>query len=111
MGFQISGVVRKVFETKQVSDKFTKREFVIEHGDKYPQLSMFELAKDRCSMLDDVNEGDTVSVEFDLRGREWSKGGETKYFNSLNAWKVTVTAKGAPRSSPVDGRGTDDLPF
>ena len=50
---------------------------------------MFQLTGDRCENLDGFSVGDEVRVEFQLRGREWqSPQGETKYFNSLDTWKI-----------------------
>lgn len=91
MGFEQTGKLHTIFETKQVSPRFSKREFVIELADnpKYPQVVIFQLTGDRCTQLDGLNVGDEVRVEFSLRGREWrSPSGEVKYFNSLDAWKV-----------------------
>jgi hypothetical protein len=69
-----------------VSERFSKREFVVEMADtpKYPQVVLFQLTGDRCAQLDGLNVGDQISIEFSLRGREWrSPSGEVKYFNSL----------------------------
>lgn len=113
MSMKVTGTVHKVFETKQVTASFSKREFVVELTDKNPkynQLVMFELAGDKASLLDTVSAGDTVDVEFNLRGREWrSPNGEVKYFNTLSAWRLDVTGKGAVAPSGADD--TDSIPF
>lgn len=91
MGMEATGRLHAIYETKQVSERFTKREFVIELVDnpKYPQTVLFQLTGDRVSQLDGMNVGDQVRIEFNLRGREWkSPQGETKYFNSLEVWKL-----------------------
>ncbi|MBL0214163.1 MAG: DUF3127 domain-containing protein [Myxococcales bacterium] len=88
---EATGRLHAIYETKQVSERFTKREFVIELVDnpKYPQTVLFQLTGDRVSQLDGMNVGDQVRIEFNLRGREWkSPQGETKYFNSLEVWKL-----------------------
>ena len=36
-------------------------------------------------LADDYAEGDVVTVDFDLRGREWNG----KYFTNLQAWRMT----------------------
>ena len=98
MGHEISGKLHAIFDTAQVSERFTKREFVLELADnpKYPQLVQFQLTGDRCSVLDDFRVGDQVRVTFNLRGREWkSPQGETKYFNSLDVWKLEAARAGA----------------
>ncbi|MCX5747202.1 MAG: DUF3127 domain-containing protein [Proteobacteria bacterium] len=121
MAFDTVGKLHVVNETKQVSERFTKREFVVEVPDgKYPQFVLFQLTGDRCSQLDDFQVGDQVRVTFNLRGREWrSPQGETKYFNSLDVWKLEAARAGAsdsnrPRTNsrgPVDARGSDDFGF
>lgn len=122
MGFEVTGTVLVVTPTKQVSDKFRKRELVIEVADnpKYPQTLQFEAGNDRCDALDGIGIGDTVRIEFNLRGRKWtSPSGEVKYFNSLDAWKVdrvgAAKTNGAP-PPPQQAIGTsgdvdDGIPF
>ena len=102
MGIETTGKLHTIFETKQVSARFTKREFVVELADnpKYPQTVLFQLSGDRCSMLDDMRVGDEVRIEFSLRGREWrSPNGEVKYFNSLDVWKIEPARAGRSQSS------------
>ena len=97
MGIETSGRIHKVFEAKQITERFRKREFVIELADnsRYPQLVMFQLTGDRCESLDGFEEGDEVKVEFSLRGREWkSPQGEMRYFNSLAVWTLARARAG-----------------
>lgn len=97
MAFDTVGKLHVAYETKQVSERFTKREFVVEVADgKYPQFVLFQLTGDRCSLLDNHKVGDAVRVTFNVRGREWrSPQGETKYFNSLDVWKLEAARAGA----------------
>ncbi len=123
MGIETTGKVHVISDAKQVSERFTKREFVLELNDnaKYPQLVQFQLTGDRCSQLDEICVGDEIRVEFSLRGREWkSPQGETRYFNSLDVWKIELIRSrryGSPPPVPpsgglVHGREDDDaLPF
>ena len=106
MAFDAVGRLHVVNETKQVSERFTKREFVVEIADgKYPQFVQFQLTGDRCSQLDDHQVGDNVQVTFNLRGREWrSPQGETKYFNSLDVWKIEPARAQSGRGNG-NGRG------
>jgi hypothetical protein len=79
-------------ETKEYGSKgFKKRTFVVESEDKYPQKIEFELVKDKCSLIDEIEEGDMVKLSYNLRGREWeSPEGDIRYFNTLQAWKVEL---------------------
>jgi hypothetical protein len=125
MGIETKGKLHIIFETKQVSERFTKREFVVEITDnpKYPQMVLFQLTGDRCALLDPLNVGDDVAIEFSLRGREWkSPSGEVKYFNSLDCWSVqAVGERKATRAAAPSGASPgyvtnpqqpdDDIPF
>lgn len=117
MSMTVKGKIHTIFETKQVSERFTKREFVVTLADnpKYPQVVMFQLTGDRVGQLDSLSFDDEVSIEFSLRGREWrSPSGEVKYFNTLDAWKVERL--GAARAdsvsaAPTGGDDNDQIPF
>lgn len=119
--FKLTGTVKVVNDTVQVSEKFSKREFVIsENSSMYPQDIIFQCAQDKCAMLDQIAEGQQVEVSFNLRGREWtSPQGEVKYFNTLDAWRIEVTLStmssnaGDPpnRKEPLGDMVDDDLPF
>lgn len=123
MGFETSGKLHALYETKQVTDRFQKREFVVELADnpRYPQYVLFQLTGDRCGQLDRFEVGDEVTVDFSLRGREWkSPQGEIKYFNSLDVWTIEKQGSAArgddeppPPSEPPPDMDLDDedLPF
>ena len=125
MAIQISGRLHAIFETKQVTDRFQKREFVLELSDKsqYPQFVLFQLTGDRITAVDAFKPGDQVRVDFSLRGREWtSKQGEVKFFNSLDVWSVEAEGggSGSGRSKARDDEPPvpthepvfdDDIPF
>jgi hypothetical protein len=88
---QVAGKIVAIMPTQVVSEKFSKREFVIETNDQYPQLVIFQLTQDKCNLLDAFKVGNKLEVSFNLRGREWtSPAGEVKYFNTLEAWKIDV---------------------
>ena len=119
MGFETSGRLHVVSDTRQVTERFRKREFVVELADnpRFPQFVQFELTGDRCDQLDDYKVGEEVRVEFSLRGREWkSPKGETKYFNSLDVWTLSrVGASGRTRDAFTDDEppppSDEDVPF
>jgi hypothetical protein len=111
--FKMKGVVKVIKPTQQVSEKFSKREFVVTDSsdDKYPQDIMFELTQDKTSLLDSIMEGQDVLVSFNLRGREWkSPQGEVKYFNTLNAFKID-TNEVVPVATIDMSSDDESLPF
>ena len=94
--FEIKGELIAILDEQVVSDKFKKREFVIQTADQYPQVIKFQLTQDRCGMIESYRKGETITVNFDVKGKEYVKGTETMYFNSLEAWKIQ--GSGAPKS-------------
>lgn len=101
MGYKAEGKIEKIFDTEQKSASFQAREFVIEVQDgQYPQMVKFQLVQDKVTLVDDYSEGDSVEVEFDLRGREWNG----RYFTNLQAWRINRAGEGGG-SSDMGGQG------
>ena len=95
---EIQAKIIEIFETVEVSDRFRKREFVVEYAEsaQYPEFLKFEVIQEKCELMDHFNIGDEVEVSFNLKGRKWnSPQGEVKYFNSLQAWKLLAVGKEA----------------
>ncbi len=121
----ITGTIKLIRDTKQVSEKFKLREFVLtDNNSQYPQHISFQLTQDKTSLLDKFNVGQEIKVHFNVRGKEYTdKDLNVKYFNSLEAWRLegsTSTATGEKKedvkhySQPdLGATATDDsdLPF
>jgi single-strand DNA-binding protein len=119
MSFEIEGKLHKKFDKEQKSGTFQTREFVLlDESTQYPQYVKFQLVQDRCEIIDNIDEGNTIKVYFDLRGREW----QGKYFTNLQAWRVEAAGQvskpraagefpSAPPPGNDDGTSYDDLPF
>ena len=114
MAIEIKGTIHRLFDAKQVSDKFRKREMVVlvEDG-KYPQMLLVEVTGDRIDQTAQLREGDAVTCAINLRGREWrSPAGDVKYFNSIEAWRIDVTSQARPALTGADLPGSqNDIPF
>ena len=103
--FKMKGVLKIINPSVQVSDKFTKREFVLnEPHDQWPQDILFQLTQKNVDVLDKFVEGQEVEVSFRLRGREYNG----KYFNNIEAWRIEAIGE-EPVSTPV--KEDDPLPF
>ena len=115
----IKGKVIVKNETIKVSEKFSKRTFVVEEPGDYPQLIEVELQQDKCSLIDSIQVGQVVEVHYNLRGRSWTNPqGEVKYFNTIVVWKIDAALQStSEKLSAVVDRATiadevgDDLPF
>lgn len=115
---EIKGKVLEVGQTVEVSDKFKKRDLIVEYAENplYPEMIKFEAHKDTCSKLDELRVGDAITVHFNLRGRPWTdKQGKVQYFNTLALWKFevnqTVATPPTPAPAPSSEADPDDLPF
>ena len=112
MAFELTGVILEIFPSQTFNKGFRKREFVIETGDKYPQKIIFGLVQDKCDMLDSYGVGDTVAVAFDVKGRDWTdKSGQVKYFNTLEAFRISGQQRAAIRNSASEEEDDDDEIF
>ena len=126
MSFEITGKLIEKFETKQVSDKFRKREFVVEKkaesgGMDFSDYIKFQLTQDRCELLDSFQINDMIRISFNIRGNKWEKNGTVSYFTNLDVWKIEpVEERESPEAPPIPGPeeippeedpGIDDLPF
>jgi hypothetical protein len=135
MNFEINGRLADKFETQVISDRFQKREFVLEikstgaNGFEFVDFVKFQTTQDKCSLLDQFSIDDMVKVSFNLRGRKWEKEGQISYFTNLEAWrieKMESESSGSsddslsstpdqdapfPNEPPEVDPGIDDLPF
>ncbi len=119
MAFETKGTIKRIGSTEQKSEKFSKRSLIVEVEDgKYPQTCEFQATGERCTLLEQFAVGDTVSIAWNLRGREWTgRDNVVKVFNSCDIWKIEHV--GAAQSKPAESSGyggtgggpTDDLPF
>ena len=141
MAYDVTGRLHEIFDEQQVSEKFRKREFVLEVQDgQYPQHIKFQLTQDKTSFVEPYKMGDEVKVTFDLRGRGFNKNGQMLYFTNLEAWKIepasggngggnygggqqqqaaprpaaqnqNPTLRAQPSAAPITGEDDNDLPF
>ncbi len=115
MAYELTGKIKLLQEPQTFGSGFTKREMVVTVEDgKYPQEISLEFVQDKVALLDPLQPGQTVTVSFNIRGREYNG----RYFNNLQGWRVTVegnAAESAPPPSyndiPPAQPADDDLPF
>jgi len=108
---ELTGNIKVMMDTKEVSASFRKRELVLTTEGKYPQQILVEFTQDKIGLLDGYRVGDQVRVQIDIRGREWqSPRGEVKYFVSIHGWKIENAAQAQADAGPMGG-GQDAPPF
>ncbi len=103
---EVSGTVKRISDTQQVSANFRKREIVVTTEEQYPQHLSIEFVQDKTDLLDTYREGEKVTIGINLRGREWtSPQGEVKYFNSIQGWRIEKAGGAAPSPAPSSAEG------
>jgi translation initiation factor IF-3 len=94
---EVTGKIKVINPEQQVSASFKKRELVVTTDEQYPQHIMIEFTQDKCDLLNNYKSGEPVKVSINLRGREWvNPQGETKYFNSIQGWRIERVQADAP---------------
>ena len=96
---EVSGRIKMIDDTKAFgANGFRKREVVVTTDEQYPQHIMIEFTQDKCDLLNNYTVGEPVKVSINLRGREWvNPQGETKYFNSIQGWRIEKAGAEAPQ--------------
>ena len=93
---ELEGRIKLIGETQTFgSNGFKKRELVVTTDEQYPQHILVEFTQDNTDVLNGYNVGDLVTININLRGREWvNPQGETKYFNSIQGWRIAKLGAG-----------------
>lgn len=136
MAQEITGKLSEIFLTVQISERYKKREFILDiteevNGNSYPNFAKFQASQNKCDVLDSYKVGETVKVHFNIRGNnvESKKDGKTYNITNLDVWKIErvnssaglpTRSYQAPQSNtgrvdvnanPIKGNNESDLPF
>jgi len=87
---KIKGTVYKVSQEEIKSEKFKKREVILEVIEgTYKQHLTVQFSNAKCDLLNNVQQGDMISVSINLKGRLWTgPDGIEKGFNTLEGWQI-----------------------
>ena len=132
----VTGTLKLIRPIQQITEKFSKREFVIVTNEQYPQTIQIELQGSNVDIIDAYGVGEEIVCDLNLRGRAWTnKEGVEVYFNTIVAWKIQrpgasqgqgiaqdyapPTTQTNPKEYPqanqtnsfADGDDPDNLPF
>jgi hypothetical protein len=126
MAFEIIGKVIDISPVIQVSDKFRKREFVIEKKEAggaavFIDYIKFQLVQDKCDLINESFLHEEVKIWFNLKGNKWERDGKVNYFTNLDVWKLEKTSSPGREQNipsnitledvPPDNEEMNDLPF
>ncbi|WP_417428188.1 DUF3127 domain-containing protein [Halpernia sp.] len=123
----LQGTIKKVTDLQTFNSGFQKRELILMTEEQYPQPISIEFLQDKADLPTKFNEGDSVKIGINLRGREWtSPDNVVKYFNSIVGWRIeklegnsteptaatpSPSANNTASSTDVFAEEEDDLPF
>ena len=115
MAFEITGKVIEIYPTIQVSDKFRKREFVIEKKEAggtavFVDYLKFQLVQDKCDLINDSFLHEEIKIWFNLKGNKWEREGKTNYFTNLDAWKIEKASASGRDQNFSSNKPLEDIP-
>src|SRR5690606_17270315 len=115
MSLEVTGKLHHVYDTQQIKDTFSKREFILELTDEspsgmvYTNYASFQLVNNSTSVIDQFQPGDLLKVSFNIRGKRWDRpDGVVKYITNLNAWRVERA--GDAQTNPAPGGNSFSTP-
>ena len=115
MSFEITGRIVEIMPVNQVSDKFRKREFVIEKKETggsavFIDYIKFQLVQDKCDIINESFLNEEVKISFNLKGNRWERDGRVNYFTNLDAWKIEKASGPARNEMPASNQKLEDSP-
>lgn len=98
--FKLTGTLKAV-NPKQTFGNFTKRSFhLAQSKDEYPNTWEVTLTQNNTALISQFKVGDVITCHCELDGKEWTKDGVTKAFNTVRCWKIELVSN-AVVSEPV----------
>jgi hypothetical protein len=115
MAFEITGKIIDISPVNQVSDKFKKREFVIEKKESggsavFVDYIKFQLVQEKCELINESYMNEDVKIWFNLRGNKWERDGKINYFTNLDVWKLEKTSSSGRSQNNSPQVTLEDLP-
>ena len=115
MAFEITGKVIDISPVNQVSDKFKKREFVIEKKETggaavFIDYVKFQLVQDKVDLINESFLNEDVKIWFNLKGNKWERDGKINYFTNLDAWKIEKSSAPAKDQNVQTHKTIEDIP-
>jgi hypothetical protein len=95
----LTGVIEKIGETMQITEKFRKRELIIEDTSSAGVYYKADFILDGCEQLDDFKTGDNVVVPCVLRANKVEKNGTINYYTNINATGISRSQASSPKPS------------
>jgi hypothetical protein len=85
-------VIRKDSQNRE----YRSRNFMlnISSNPSYPNYAQFQLEGDKCSIVSQIKQGETIEVGFGLKGRKYTKQtGEASFYQTLVVMSVATISR------------------
>ncbi len=110
----IEGDVYLLNNKNQITEKFAKRNLVIQTISQYNPHVSIDFINDKISLLDNIKQGDAVKIYVDVFSRQSTKN-PNQYFNNITGWKIELIHSAIKTEQPAaveqDNGIPDELPF
>ena len=116
----VEGDVYLLNDKVQITDKFAKRNIIIQTISQYNPNVSIDFINDKISLLDNIKEGDAVKIYVDVFSRQSNKN-PNQYFNNITGWKIELIHSAIKTAQPAavqpaavseeDNEIADELPF
>lgn len=86
------GNTHTIGKTQEFGEKkFKVRSLIVQTVEQYPQTVEFQFQGDNDVLLDGIEVGKSVEIDFAINGRFYDKkDGSKAVINTLSAWKIQV---------------------
>ncbi len=86
---KVNGKIISISDIVVISEKFRKRDFVIETEENYPQKLKLQLVQDKVDIIDKYKIGDSIEANINIKGKEWvGSNGIPTILMSLDVWSM-----------------------
>ena len=98
MSYELTGKLIAKFDVVQKTATFKTREFAVEKTDEIGGRAIsnfvkFQCVQDKTGIIDKINIGDEIKVQFNIKGTKWEKDGKVSYFTNLDAWRIEAASQ------------------
>ena len=110
----VEGDVYLLNDKNQITDKFAKRNIIIQTISQYNPHVSIDFINDKIRLLDNIKQGDAVKIYVDVFSRQSTKN-PNQYFNNITGWKIETIHSAIKTEQPAaveqDDAIPDELPF
>ena len=96
---ELTGRIKAIGKTKQITDSFKVRSLWMSFDDSYvhngeavekENTPEFQFKQSGCELLDNFSANDLVKITFKPEGRKWESNGKSGHITNLSAFKIEV---------------------